>query len=66
VWPSKSLHFYLLDFLEDVRPIHLPHNNLPLFFLHVHVTFAASDRSDTRMGGEPPKSLQMVVFVVSP
>ncbi len=41
---AKSLHFYLLDFLEDLRPIHLPHNNLPLFFLHVHVTSAATDQ----------------------
>jgi hypothetical protein len=41
---AKSLHFYLLDFLEDVRPIYLSHNNLPLFFLHVHVTFATADQ----------------------
>jgi hypothetical protein len=38
---AKSLHFYL-DYLEDVRPIHLSHNNPPLFVLHVHVTFVAT------------------------
>jgi hypothetical protein len=41
---AKSLHIYLLDFLEDVRAIHLSHNNLPLFVLHVHVTFATTDQ----------------------